>query len=150
MLQIKSLSKHYGPKVLFENAEANLGERSRVALVGANGAGKSTLIKLILGVEHQDEGAISKSPYIKIGHLAQELPKFEDRTVIEEGMTFTIEPMITIGSPALYVWDDDWTAVTLSGQRCAQFEHTLLVTSDGVEILTLPEATAPAEELFAV
>ena len=57
--------------------------------------------------------------------------------------------MITIGSPALYVWDDDWTAVTLSGQRCAQFEHTLLVTSDGVEILTLPDGTPPAEELFA-
>ena len=53
-------------------------------------------------------------------------------------MTFTIEPMITIGSPALYVWDDDWTAVTISGQRCAQFEHTLLVTDTGAEILTLP------------
>ena len=86
-------------------------------------------------------------------HTSLQIPHYYDarhRTVIEEGMTFTIEPMITLGSPALYVWDDDWTAVTLSGQRCAQFEHTLLVTSDGVEILTLPEATAPAEELFAV
>lgn len=56
--------------------------------------------------------------------------------------------MITIGSPALYVCDDDWTAVTLSGQRCAS-SSTLLVTSDGVEILTLPDGTPPAEELFA-
>lgn len=85
-------------------------------------------------------------------HTSLQIPHYYQasaRTVIEEGMTFTIEPMITIGSPALYVWDDDWTAVTLSGQRCAQFEHTLLVTSDGVEILTLPDGTPPAEELFA-
>ena len=85
-------------------------------------------------------------------HTSLQIPHYYQasaRTVIEEGMTFTIEPMITIGSPALYVWDDDWTAVTLSGQRCAQFEHTLLVTSDGVEILTLPDDTPPAEELFA-
>ena len=86
-------------------------------------------------------------------HTSLQIPHYYDprhRTVIEEGMTFTIEPMITIGSPELYVWDDDWTAVTISGQRCAQFEHTLLVTSTGVEILTLPDGTPPAEELFAV
>ncbi len=86
-------------------------------------------------------------------HTSLQIPHYYQasaRTVIEEGMTFTIEPMITIGSPALYVWDDDWTAVTLSGQRCAQFEHTLLVTSDGVEILTVPDGSPPAEELFAV
>ncbi len=86
MLQLKELSKQYGSKVLFENAEANLGEKSRIALVGANGAGKSTLIKLILGQDHYDHGMISRSPHIKIGHLAQELPKYENRTVIEEVM----------------------------------------------------------------
>jgi len=86
MLQLKSLSKHYGSKVLFENAEANLGERSRIALVGPNGAGKSTLIRLILGQESYDHGLISMSPHIKIGYLAQELPKFEDRTVMNEVM----------------------------------------------------------------
>ena len=85
-------------------------------------------------------------------HTSLQIPHYYQasaRTVIEEGMTFTIEPMITIGSPALYVWDDDWTAVTLSGQRCAQFEHTLLVTDDGVEILTMPIGTPPAEVLLA-
>lgn len=86
-------------------------------------------------------------------HTSLQIPHYYEprhRTVIEEGMTFTIEPMITLGSPALYVWDDDWTAVTLSGQRCAQFEHTLLVTTDGVEILTVPDGSPPAEVLFAV
>jgi len=86
-------------------------------------------------------------------HTSLQIPHYFDpraRTVLEEGMTFTIEPMITVGSPALYVWDDDWTAVTLSGQRCAQFEHTMVVTADGVEILTVPDGSPPAEELFAV
>ena len=86
-------------------------------------------------------------------HTSLQIPHYYQasaRTVLEEGMTFTIEPMITIGNPALYVWDDDWTAVTLSGQRCAQFEHTLLVTADGVELLTVPDGSPPAEELFAV
>ena len=52
-------------------------------------------------------------------------------------MTFTIEPMIAVGAWQHRMWDDDWTAVTIDGQRTAQFEHTLLVTDDGVEILTL-------------
>ncbi|GAC1440502.1 MAG: type I methionyl aminopeptidase [Mycobacteriales bacterium] len=59
------------------------------------------------------------------------------RTVLEPGMTFTIEPMITIGDWHHEMWDDGWTAVTVDRSRTAQFEHTLLVTDDGAEILTL-------------
>jgi ATP-binding cassette subfamily F protein 3 len=84
MLHIKGLSKHYGSKVLFEGAEANLDDQDRVALIGPNGAGKSTLIKLILGQEHSDGGDIIIPKNTRIGHLAQELPKFENRTVFEE------------------------------------------------------------------
>lgn len=58
------------------------------------------------------------------------------RTELKAGMTFTIEPMITIGSHEAVMWDDGWTAVTKDRSRTAQFEHTLLVTDDGVEILT--------------
>ena len=65
------------------------------------------------------------------------------KTVIEAGMTFTIEPMITLGHPATAVWDDDWTVVTVDGSRTAQWEHTVLVTKSGVEILTLDPAAAP-------
>ena len=46
-------------------------------------------------------------------------------------MTFTIEPMITMGRWQHRMWDDGWTAVTVDGRRTAQFEHTLLVTDDG-------------------
>ncbi len=59
-------------------------------------------------------------------------------TVMRPGMTFTIEPMITMGNPRHVVWDDGWTAVTADGKRTAQFEHTILVTDDGFDVLTLP------------
>lgn len=52
------------------------------------------------------------------------------------GQTFTIEPMLTIGSTNPVIWADNWTAVTEDGSLSAQFEHTLLITENGVEILT--------------
>ncbi len=58
------------------------------------------------------------------------------RTIMRPGMTFTIEPMISIGTWRHVMWDDDWTAVTADGKRTAQFEHTILVTDDGVDVLT--------------
>ena len=60
-------------------------------------------------------------------------------TVMEPGMTFTIEPMITMGTWRFHLWPDGWTAVTQDGLRTAQFEHTVLVTDDGAEVLTLAE-----------
>jgi len=56
--------------------------------------------------------------------------------IMRPGMTFTIEPMISLGTWQHKMWDDDWTAVTADGKRTAQFEHTVLVTDDGVEVLT--------------
>jgi len=63
-------------------------------------------------------------------------PQFD--TVIEPGMVFTIEPMLTLGVDEWEMWDDDWTVVTKDRALTAQFEHTLLVTETGAEILTLP------------
>jgi methionyl aminopeptidase len=74
-------------------------------------------------------------------HSGLIVPHFDDpavNVVMEEGMTFTIEPMLTLGTIAYDVWDDGWTAVTKDHRRTAQFEHTLLVTENGYEILTLP------------
>lgn len=59
------------------------------------------------------------------------------REVLEEGMTFTIEPMVNIGRAATKVLPDNWTVVTKDHSLSAQWEHTLLVTSDGCEVLTL-------------
>ena len=62
-------------------------------------------------------------------------PLFDD--VIEEGMTFTVEPMVTIGSQAWEQWDDGWTVVTKDRSYTAQFEHTMLITGQGPELLTV-------------
>jgi len=59
-------------------------------------------------------------------------------TVMEPGMTFTIEPMLNLGTHEWEMWDDGWTVVTADKARSAQFEHTILVTETGSEILTLP------------
>ena len=63
-------------------------------------------------------------------------PQFN--TIIEPGMTFTIEPMLNLGTPDWDMWDDSWTVVTKDRKRSAQFEHTILITDSGAEILTLP------------
>lgn len=62
-------------------------------------------------------------------------PMFDE--VIEENMTFTIEPMVTLGSQAWDQWDDGWTVVTRDGSYSAQFEHTMLITDAGPELLTV-------------
>ncbi|MGO3325211.1 type I methionyl aminopeptidase [Gordonia sp. (in: high G+C Gram-positive bacteria)] len=61
-------------------------------------------------------------------------------TVLEPGMVFTIEPMINLGGLDWEMWDDDWTVVTADRRWTAQFEHTLVVTDTGAEVLTLPDA----------
>ncbi|CAO2043655.1 unnamed protein product [Urochloa humidicola] len=53
-----------------------------------------------------------------------------------EGQTFTIEPILSMGSTDCDMWDDGWTAVTTDGSSAAQFEHTILITRTGAEILT--------------
>jgi methionyl aminopeptidase len=74
-------------------------------------------------------------------HSGLVVPHFDDpetTVIMEEGMTFTIEPMLTLGTISYDIWPDGWTAVTRDRKRTAQFEHTLAVTADGYDILTLP------------
>ena len=63
-------------------------------------------------------------------------PNYAD--IIEVGMVFTIEPMLTLGTHEWKMWDDGWTVVTADKSITAQFEHTLVVTETGAQILTLP------------
>ena len=72
-------------------------------------------------------------------HTSPSVPHYytpDASTIMEPGMVFTIEPMITLGSWREKMWDNGWTAVTTDGRRTAQFEHTILVTKAGAEILT--------------
>jgi methionyl aminopeptidase len=74
-------------------------------------------------------------------HSGLVIPHYDDPsydTVLSAGMTFTIEPMLNLGTADWDMWDDGWTVVTRDRKRSAQFEHTILVTEDGSEILTLP------------
>jgi methionyl aminopeptidase len=77
----------------------------------------------------------------KTFHSGLVVPHYDDprnTVIMEPGMTFTIEPMLTLGTISYDTWRDGWTAVTRDHKRTAQFEHTILVTEDGHEILTLP------------
>jgi methionyl aminopeptidase len=74
-------------------------------------------------------------------HSGLIIPHYDDERFDDEirvGMTFTIEPMLNLGTPDYDMWDDGWTVVTRDRRRSAQFEHTLVVTEDGAEVLTHP------------
>ena len=78
----------------------------------------------------------------KYFHMDPQVPHYYDsgvRATLERGMTFTTEPMINLGTWEHELWSDEWTAVTADLQWSAQFEHTVLVTDRGPEILTLPD-----------
>jgi methionyl aminopeptidase len=81
-------------------------------------------------------------------HSDIQVPHFYDSRaslIMRPGMTFTIEPMISLGTWQHRMWDDDWTAVTADGRRTAQFEHTIVVTDDGYDVLTGgPDAVSPS------
>ncbi|MGV1006417.1 MAG: type I methionyl aminopeptidase [Candidatus Nanopelagicales bacterium] len=74
-------------------------------------------------------------------HSGLVIPHYDEpaaTTTMLPGMTFTVEPMLTLGTHDFTLWKDGWTAVTADGSWTAQFEHTVLVTGSGAEILTLP------------
>lgn len=77
-----------------------------------------------------------------IGSLFHTIPnvphyhKNKAKGTMKAGHVFTIEPMINLGNPGDYTWGDNWTAVTTDGKRSSQFEHTILVTETGYELLT--------------
>lgn len=79
-------------------------------------------------------------------HCAPNIPHYAKNKavgIMKAGQTFTIEPMINAGVWRDRMWPDGWTAVTADGKRSAQFEHTLLVTETGVEVLTARLPTSP-------
>lgn len=83
-----------------------------------------------------------------VGHVLHEDPNIpnygrpQTGPWLQAGMTIAIEPMATLGSSAVYVADDGWTILTQDGSLSAHFEHTVLITDDGAEILTTTTAVA--------
>ena len=84
MIDITSLSKQFGGKFLFNNANAKINPNDKIALVGSNGTGKSTLLKMICGIEEPESGKIQKRKNLRIGYLPQEFISSSKRTIINE------------------------------------------------------------------
>jgi methionyl aminopeptidase len=73
-------------------------------------------------------------------HMAPDVPNYGQAgtgVLLRPGDTIAIEPMATLGGEAIYVDDDQWTIRTRDGSLSAHFEHTVLITEDGAEILTI-------------
>lgn len=70
------------------------------------------------------------------------------RDILEPGMTLTIEPMINLGALPYDIWDNGWTVQNRDGKFSAQFEHTLVITDDGNEILTIPDKDVAEGQLM--
>lgn len=86
-----------------------------------------------------------------IFHQAPSVPHYRQNKAVgfmKKGHVFTIEPMINAGTWKDFTWKDDWTSSTVDGLRSAQFEHTLLITDTGVEILTARLPTSPPLEFL--
>jgi len=67
---------------------------------------------------------------------------------MKKGHAFTIEPMINMGDWRDITWNDGWTSATVDGMRSAQFEHTMIITDDGVEVLTERKDNSPSLEFM--
>ena len=110
----------------------------------------------VIGEYIEQEGFSVVKNYIGhgIGKLFHTLPnvlhykKNNAFGIMKPGMIFTIEPMVNEGTYKNVKWLDNWTVVTEDGKRSAQFEHTLLITDDGVEVLTARNENSPPLEIF--
>lgn len=70
------------------------------------------------------------------------LSENDEKSEMKPGMIFTIEPILTLGKPTFKILEDEWTAVSRDNSRSAQFEHTVLITRSGCEVLTIPESNS--------
>ena len=84
-------------------------------------------------------------------HQAPTIPHYKKNKAVgfmKVGHVFTIEPMINQGDWRDQTWNDNWTSTTVDGQRSAQFEHTMVITEDGVEVLTARKDNSPPLEFM--
>ncbi len=95
MIQISSLTKSFGDRVLFDNVTWQISDGERVGLCGPNGSGKTTLLKIFAGLEDSDAGSVVKPADVTIGYLPQDGLSHSGRTVYEEAM-LAFEPLMAV------------------------------------------------------
>ena len=127
-------------KYLLEHTEKALYEGIKQAKVGARIGDISYAIEKY--AKEHNLGVVKELVGHGVGtsvHEAPDVPNYGTKGTgpkIRDGMVIAIEPMLTLGSPDIYVEDNDWTVVTMDSSLSAHFEHTIVITNDGVEILT--------------
>ncbi|KAF4690981.1 Methionine aminopeptidase 1 [Perkinsus olseni] len=104
---------------------------------------EGTYASMMSAIEECKPGIMYRD--LDLFHCAPNVPHYAKNKaigVMKKGHAFTVEPMLNLGTYKDRTWPDDWTSVTLDGKRSAQFEHTIIITDNGVEILTarLPES----------
>ncbi len=87
LLQVQQVARHFGGDYLFKNAQLEVQDHARVALVGPNGAGKSTLLKMIAGITTPDDGQIILGKNVQVGYLAQDSGLSSERNIYDEMLT---------------------------------------------------------------
>ena len=95
MLQLSSLTKGFGDRLLFENVTWRLSAGDRVGLCGPNGAGKTTLLRMLVGLDEQDSGAITTRTGLTIGYLPQDGLRHTGHSLLEEVST-AFQPLLDI------------------------------------------------------
>lgn len=127
-------------KRLLEGTERALYAGIDVVREGARVGDISAAVQAVL--QAHDLGIVRELVGHGVGHELHEDPEIPNYghagtgPVLKAGMTIAIEPITTLGSPRIFQAHDGWTLLTQDGSRSAQFEHTVLVTKDGSEILT--------------
>ena len=92
LLQVKDISKAFGVKKIFTEANLVVTENQKIGVIGRNGAGKSTLFKMIMGLDEPDLGEIQHYPYMRLGYIEQNDPFLPDETVIDFLERYTKKP----------------------------------------------------------
>jgi ATP-binding cassette subfamily F protein 3 len=95
MLQLSSLTKGYGDRLLFENVNWQIAAGDRVGLCGPNGAGKTTLLRMVAGLDDADSGNVIKQAAITVGYLPQDGLRHSGRTLLDEVST-AFQPLLTV------------------------------------------------------
>ena len=95
MIQLQSLTKAFGERVLLDNVTWQVGDRDRVGLCGPNGAGKTTLLRMLAGLDEPDAGAVQKPNALTIGYLPQDGLSYRGRTVVDEASQ-ALKPLLDL------------------------------------------------------
>src|SRR5690554_5891656 len=95
LLSIESITKSYGEKPLFNNISFGINEGDKIGIIGINGTGKTTLLKIIVGLEQQDEGRLIKGSSVRIAYLPQN-PLFDSEATVLDQVFMGDSPLMVL------------------------------------------------------